>query len=867
MKLTAGTRLGPYEILAPIGAGGMGEVYKAQDTRLDRIVAIKVAAEQFSERFEREARAVAALNHPHICTLYDVGPNYLVMEYIEGAPLKGPLSLAEGLRLAGQICDALDAAHRKGITHRDLKPANILVTRSGVKLLDFGLAKRQSPTATLDDRTLTRALTTEGTILGTLHYMAPEQLQGKEADARSDIFSFGLVLYEMLTGRRAFDGDNAASLIGAVLHTEPPSMTSLVPVTPPSLERIVTTCLAKDPDNRWQTARDLKRELEWVGQPLAPAVARTQGRTPVRWMAATAIVAVIGAVAYFRKPVPPQPVLRLSVRLPDEASFYHDTNSGGSAISPDGRLLAFIAKPKEGLPRLYVRPLDSHVARALPGTEGAGMPFWSPDGQSIGYFENRKLLRIDVAGGTPQTICNGGGNRGGTWNKDGVILFCMGANYADATLYRVAATGGTPVAVTTLNTAEFEDAHYWPQFLPDGKHFLYMGRSRSQGKSSIYVESLDDKPGQRRRTRLVDSAFKAVYAPPVGGRGGHLLFVRGSTLMAQPFDAASLALSGDPATVDAGVGLYPNNGYGDFSVSGAGLMAFGSAGAPGGRTLSWRDRAGKLLGPLSEVGSRFGAVSPDGKRVAAIRTGAQTGLLDIWLLDPERESSMRFTFDGDNYNAVWSPDGRQLAYSVLGKGIFLKAASGVGNPRQLTSSRAMHTPTSWSRDGRFLLYGETSGQSALWVLPISEESSATPAKPYPYLKTRFNESWGQFSPDGRWVAYQSDESGAPQIFVRGFPEPLGKWQISTNGGEFPRWGSEGKELFYAGGGKLMSVSVQASTGNVSAGRPVELFPVALSSGGWGDTRDGQRFLTLDTPKAQETQPMTVIFNWQEGLKK
>jgi predicted Ser/Thr protein kinase len=541
MPLASGTRLGPYEILAPIGAGGMGEVYKARDTRLDRVVALKISKQEFSQRFEREARAIAALNHSHICQLYDVGPNYLVMELVEGQPLKGPLAVDKALVYAAQILDALEAAHKKGIIHRDLKPANILLTRQSIKLLDFGLAK---PGTTLKetDATVTSALSGQGQIIGTLQYMSPEQLQGKDADARSDLFAFGCVLYEMLTGKRAFDGSSAASVIAAIMEREAPSVAS---VAPAALDRIVHRSLAKDPDERWQTARDLRSALELAAEP-GPQPAMPARSRSLPWIVAAAfgIVALIAVWAPWRQRSATERAIHFQIGPPLGARFVLGTG-GGSAISPDGRMIAVVAVAG-GQPKLWIRSLDSLAARELPGTEGAAFPFWSPDSRSLGLFAGGKLKRIDLKGGPPVTLADAGVPRGGSWNQQGIIIF---APSAAGGLRRVSATGGVTAPFLTADSAAGENGHRWPQFLPDGRQFIYFSQNRDASRNAIFLSSLDH-PAEK--IRLVASGTGACYVPPQGRRPAHLVWFRQGALIAQPFDPKAGKLTGDPLPVADG---------------------------------------------------------------------------------------------------------------------------------------------------------------------------------------------------------------------------------------------------------------------------------------------------------------------------
>ncbi len=754
MPLSAGTRLGPYEILAPIGAGGMGEVWRARDTRLDRIVAVKVSSEQFSERFEREARAIAALNHPHICQLYDVGPNYLVMEFVEGTPLAGPLPLAQAVEYAGQILEALNAAHRKGITHRDLKPANILVTKPGIKLLDFGLAKQAAPLQRADDATLTQALTSQGQILGTLQYMSPEQLQGKEADARSDLFAFGCVLYEMLSGKRAFEGQSAASVIGAILEREPAPLT-----VAPLLERIVRRSLAKDPDQRFQTARDLQAALAWAMEQPAPPT----GERPVRrwqWIAAATLVigALAGwAVSHFQQPIPENRVLRFQIDPPDGGQFVSGGIAGGIAFSPDGRTAAYVASGGRKM-GLWVRPLDGASARLIAGTEEARFPFWSPDSKSIGFFTPSQLKRVDPAGGTPSVICETSLGRGGAWTNDGNILLGTEASG----LLQVPATGGAPLPLTTPDATRSEGMHRWPQVLPGGR-FLYAVQSEKPENAGVYAASLA-KPGER--VRLLQTATDVVYAP--GGDGKHyLLWERGGTLVAQEFNPDALRLRGEPHMVADAVAASQLQGKMYAAASANGVLLYSASVTRS--QFTWFDRTGKSVGALGEPGeySTF-RLSPDGRRVAVARD--RRGGTDLWLLEIERHGGGRLTLNSTtNTNPVWSPDSRAIVFtSGTPRNLFRTDSRGAGGDQRLTQSSASQFVNDWSRDGRWILYHVITSDKGrdLWVVPATAEGKPGPdATPKPFLQTPFNESWGRFSPESppRWLAYESDLSGGYEV--------------------------------------------------------------------------------------------------------
>ncbi len=852
MPLSAGDRLGAYEIISQLGSGGTGEVWKARDTRLDRIVALKVSKQEFSERFEREARAVAALNHPHICQIYDIGPNYLVMEYIDGSPLHGPLPLEKAAEYSNQILDALDAAHKKGITHRDLKPANILVSRSGIKLLDFGLAKHGGPLKETD-ATLTQAITGEGEMVGTLQYMSPEQLQGKEADARSDLFSFGCVLYEMLTGRRPFDGPNAATIIAAILDKEPPPL-----AVPPALERVVRTCLNKDPGQRFQTALELKRALAWAFEQPAVASSRPRGG----WWTAVAGALVIGAlggwaISQYRRPAPEAHALRFDIVPPGNGRFTIGAGSGGIAVSPDGQTAAFVAT-LGGRSALWVRTLDGTVVRPLFGTEGAYSPFWSPDSKSIAFFAEGKLRRIDLTSITATAICDTPGpGRGGTWTSDGRILFAALAT----SIWQVSALGGTPSQLTKLDAAGGDAAHYWPQALPGG-NFLYLAQSGKPEGSGVYAASLANP---NRRVLLVTTDTSAIYA------SGYLLWMRGTTLMAQPFDPKNLKLTGEAAPVADPVGKSAITGRMNVAASSNGLLLYSASGS---NQLTWLDETGKPQGTLGEPNDYvIFRISPDGRRVAAA-IGNPTRA-DLWLFDVERNVSSRFTFSGRGHSdPVWSPDGRTIAYRWRGS-IFRKDSSGAGEEQRVTQSATFQSPTDWSRDGRMILFSQFSPgtETDLWVLPVTPEGSAT-GKVQAYLHTQFSEQDGQFSPETtpRWVAYASNESGQYEVYVQAFPEARGKFQISSGGGRFPKWGpvtrENLRELYYVSpNDKLMAVDLKLGADSVEPSAPRELFPLptpTINFIPYDVTADGTRFLVQAPP--QQASALSVIVDWPASLK-
>ena len=900
MPLTSGAKLGPYEILAPLGAGGMGEVYRARDTRLDRSVAIKVLPSHLSsdpqrrERFEREAKAISALNHPHICTLHDIGregeTDFLVMELVEGQTLaarleKGPLSSDLVLRLGIEISDALDKAHRLGIIHRDLKPGNIMLTpRSGSKLLDFGLATpvvtpESAATAML---TASKPLTKEGTILGTFHYMAPEQLEGREADARSDIFAFGAVLYEAATGKKAFEGKTTASVIAAVLASEPAPMSTLQPLTPPALERLVKTCLAKDPDERFQSAHDLNLQLRWIaeagsqaGVP-APVVVRRKLHQQLAWglAAACLIIAAVFAVAYFRAASVVSRPVRSYILPPEKTEFQFAPSTGGPVLSPDGTRVVFPAHDASGKMLLWVRPLDSLSAQPLQGTEGASYPFWSPDSRFLGFFVPGKLKKIDVSGGPPQTVCDAPSGRGGTWNTDDVIVFTPEVS---GPLSRVPAAGGAPAPLTQFDKTLQQTSHRWPVFLPDGRHFVYWAGDpfSATATNGVFLGSLEGKE----QHFLFQTESDALYAPP-----GYLLYMREQSLMAQPFDAGSLKLTGDAFPIAELVANPQNFRLGFFSVSQNGVLIY-LTGSGAQARFAWLDANGKQLTVVGDM-DFYGQLrlSPDGSHLAEIVNDPLGRNSDIWLIDLGRGVRTRFTFDpAVHYFPVWSPDGTRIAFASSRRGplnLYVKGSSGAGTEEPLIESDGSKFPTDWSRDGRFIAFNfiDPKGKTNfdIWVLPMFGDR-----KPFPFLQTQFSEGGAVFSPDGHWIAYQSDESGNTEIYIAPFEgQPAaatggpqgGKWQVSQGGGRVPTWRRDGKGLYYLGSeGKLMEAVVTPKGSAVEMGIPHEVLQARFTVLGqfartYDVSPDGKRFLVLSSEETGAT-PLTLVTNWTAGLKK
>jgi serine/threonine protein kinase/Tol biopolymer transport system component len=891
MSLAAGTRLGPYEVLSPLGAGGMGEVYRARDTRLDRTVAIKVLPSHVSDdpdlkaRFEREARAISQLTHPHICTLHDVGSHdgveYLVMELLEGQTLadrveKGALPAEQVLRYGVEIADALDRAHRAGIVHRDLKPGNIMITKAGVKLLDFGLARVAGAKAASDLSSLptqaSQPLTAKGTVMGTFQYMAPEQLEGKEADARSDIFAFGCVLYEMATGRKAFSGASQASLVTSIMSKEPEPVSAIAPMTPPALDRVVQTCLAKDAEDRWQSAADLKNELAWIaragsqaGAP-APVVARRKNRERLAWMLAAAAVAVAVGLAtlLLRHPAPPlPPTIRFDV------GALHDTSFGFSlAISPDGSQLVFEAV-SAGVTKLYLRRLASPEVKELPGTEGAGFPFWSPDGTKMAFFAAGSLKKVDLATGSLQVLAPAVNGRGGSWNREGVILY---APDTTTELYRVPAEGGASSKATRFDAESKEGSHRWPVFLPDGRHFLFHVRYATAGRRGIYVGTL----GSDKAARLVDADSAPVFAPP-----DDLLYVRQKTLVDQRFDPESLRLIGGPQAVVSDVealGEQLPTGYVRASASGDGVLAVRS-GITSSSRITWFDRGGQKaheIGPAAEMNEP--ALSPDQGRVVYEKADPASRTQDLWVLDLAREIQTRLTFGPDNMTSpVWSPDGRTIAYCtspISRKGYELDATSAAGNggKREIFRTEANVYPDAVSPDGRTLIFELLPANSSTDLMSIPLDGSA---KPTPFLATPFSEAHAQFSPDGKFMSYTSNESGNDEVYVRTFPSAENKTQVSTHGGDQAVWRADGKEIFYLSPDQhIMAVAVEKTPTGFSFGAPKALFAVHVPSFGAAFDRtgfqvsaDGQRFLVNQVTGESERSPITVVLNWRSEMKK
>jgi serine/threonine protein kinase/Tol biopolymer transport system component len=891
-SLTQGARLGPYEILSPLGAGGMGEVYKARDTRLGRDVAVKVLPPHLAGddkarlRFQREAKAISALSHPHICTLHDVGSEagteYLVMELIEGESLaarlsRGPLPLAQALRIAGEIGGALDAAHRLGIVHRDLKPANVMLTPSGAKLLDFGLARlrERAPDAAfpfLRTEAETEAdLTQAGTVLGTLSYMAPEQLEGRPSDSRADIFSFGAVVYETLTGRRAFAGESRAAVISSILTASPPPVTTIFPDLPVALNRIVGTCLAKDPEERWQNAADVGRQLKSLadGGPEAKEASAQPRGAQERWLpwvvAAMAAVAMgLAAVAVVRKGGPgpmPSAAVRFSIPPPPNGGFEFSVEQTFLAVSPDGSQLVYAASDSEGGQRLWLRQLGALDARPIAGTEGAVSVFWSPDGRSIGFFAGSKLKRLDLPAGAPVTICevHAGGGESGTWGAGGEILF---APVQGEALYRVPASGGVPEPLIRPDRARGETRVCWPWFLPDGKRFLFVVRKGDGEGRLMFVE-----PGKPPRDVMaVDSVVQLAGT-------GSLVFVRDGVLLAQPFDTKTGRVSGTAGAIAEQIRFFLSTGGAAFATSGSGTLVYQS-----GRMLSrlvWFDRSGRKTGTVGVQGNYLNmAVAPDGRRILFDRTLPGPETYDVWSMDVERGVETRITTNSftSEFGPLWLPDGKSIVYSATLEtqpNLFRRDLA-TGKEEALAPAIAFQFANDVTRDGRTLVYSERTqrGNWDLMTLPLGG-----PGKPAALLPSSFNKANLTFSPDGDFIVFRSDESGRFEAYVAPFPGPGEVIRISTAGARMVRWSRDGREIFILSGDRrLVSLPVRTSP-SLQVGAPVTLFEVTLldvKGAGWNSfdvSPDGKRFLAIVPEVVADRLPLTVVVNGYPPLNR
>jgi eukaryotic-like serine/threonine-protein kinase len=882
MTLTPGTRLGAYEIVAQIGAGGMGEVYRARDTKLNRDVAIKVLPELFAVdpermgRFEREAQAVAALSHPNILAIHDFGrdgaTSYAVMELLEGETLRervaaGPQPVRRATELAVQIARGLAAAHERGIVHRDLKPENLFVTRDGrVKILDFGLARQSG---VMEPSDLTMPVTDPGTVLGTVGYMSPEQVRGRQVDSRSDIFAFGCVLYELLTGSRAFARESAAETMSAIAREEPPSPVSVLGPIPLSLERIVARCLEKDPGARFQSCHDLAFALESAsidsGSHLtsgAAAPLRSRTRRYVPWAVAAAAIMLAGLTAL--RPAAPAASFELAISAPPGARFKIGSNSGNVIISPDGARMAFVAA-SEGSPVLWVRSLDRDDPRGLPGTEGASYPFWAPDSRSIGFFARGKLRTVDVAGGVPQVVADAPSGRGGSWGADGTILFTP---VGGGTIVRVPAAGGTVTPVTTPDVARGENAHYWPYHLPGGSSFLYFVRSTQPENNGIYLGSVD---GSRPPALLVSSLSSAIYAPPASAGRGHLLWVRNDDLVAQPFDARAGTLHGTPKVVASGVRVEDSQRLTFASASSTGTMIWAELRAAT-SVLVWMDRDGRRGTPLSLEPGRFVQLSLAPGDGRLLFTRPVEGTADIWTYDVASEIARRVTTHPDyDEIGVWSPDGRSVAYrgTLEGEQAIIRAALDGSSPLVALVKGAVD-PSQWAPSGHILFstIGEGTGVD-VWAVPATGQGEAQRV-----TSDAGAESAAVSSPDGRWIAFQSDRTGRDEIYVAALANDGGRLRlgsaptpVSTSGGTRPVWRGDGRELFFGSPDNTVYAAPITVTGaGLTAGRPAALFKTnGQLPDDWTPTADGKRFIVVDFPYAA-SQVIHVLVNWHARLQ-
>jgi serine/threonine protein kinase len=881
-----------YKILEKLGEGGMGVVYKARDTKLDRFVALKflpphlAASEQDKARFIQEAKSASALNHPNVCTIHDIQEHdeqlFIVMEFVDGQTLrekKGTISFKQAIEIGIQIADGLAAAHEKGIVHRDVKPENIMIRKDGIaQIMDFGLAKLKGVSR----------LTKEGSTVGTAGYMSPEQVQGQDADHRSDIFSMGVLLYELFTGELPFKGVHETAVSYEIVNVDPAPMSAVKPEIDPSLDAIVLGCLEKDVNERTQSVKqvsvDLKRfkresSRQRVSRitavrhayipPSGESVESSQSlaASPIRryipWLAATVCFVSLGIVGimFFRNSPNEGHTIRSVISPPEKASFYFFGNtSGPPTISPNGKRIAFVARDSSDKRRLYVRWLDALDAQPLAGTEGAVHPFWSPDNQFIGFVAEGKLKKIDASGGPPITICNAGDSRGSTWSTQGMIVFSPGAGVP---LFVVSASGGTPTLITNLDSMRKETTHRWPFFLPDGQHFLYFARTVATGAQgegdAICVASLDRKVHKI----LLNASSNAVYA------SGNLLFVRGNSLIAQRFNIHSLELEGEATAIVQGIAYDPSIHRGLFSASENGLLVYQTGNVQIGSKLSLVDRSGKALGVVGDIGEYLGfRISPDGQRIALSVFDQKSRNNDVWIYEISRGLKTRFTFDpAAELNPVWSTDGNRIVFSSSRKGkidLYIKSSSGAASEEALLESGEDKNPTDWSYGGNFLAYTVNAGpktQSDIWILSLNGDRKAIP-----FLQTEFYEGEARFSPDGHWIAYTSNESGQAEVYLRPYPGPGGRWQVSTAGGFTPSWRRDGREIYYiSNDSKLMTaeIALKGSTVEVSSVHPL----FEMRGVNYDVMADGKRFILNVPVETQLSSPLTLVVNWDTELKK
>jgi eukaryotic-like serine/threonine-protein kinase len=900
--LPAGTKLGRYEIRSKIGAGGMGEVYLARDSELGREVAVKVLPSSFSadtdrlRRFQQEACAAGALNHPNILSIYDVGKHdgspYVVSELLEGDTLRqriagSPLNPRRAIEYALQIANGLAAAHEKGIIHRDLKPDNIFITNdSRVKILDFGLAKltQLDGDQAQTDIPTRRVDTDPGVVMGTVGYMSPEQLKGRAVDQRSDIFSFGAILYEMLSGRRAFHGESAAETMSAILKEDPPELSETNKAVSPGLERLVHHCLEKNPESRFHSASDLAFALEALTSAQSsgdttvvsaytdqPSRGRLKFRDWLGWVAAALLLisTITLAALYFRRVEPRRETMRFALTAPEKTTF-----GDSLALSPDGRLLAFIALAATGEPTLWVRTLDSVDAQKLQGTEGAATPFWSPDGRYIGFFAGGKLKTIEASGGPIQILTETSADpRGGTWGPDGTIIFSPNPG---SPLLKVSVKGGPATQITEFDQQRSQTSHRWPWFLPDGRHYLYFGRGKKQFEG-IFVGSLDTSE----KKFLLGSRVRGIYTGTAGDPlRGYLLYIHEGTLLARPFDVSKLEFSGESTTIAQHVLSYPSEfgptGNCVISVSTNGHLVFRTGGPPVTRP-AWEDRAGKGAEPIVPAGVyREPMISADGKKIALSRQ--LEGAEDIWLIDASHDVTLtRFTFDpAADVSPIWTPDGSHVIFASNRNGkfeLYQKGAGGAGAEELILSADGNCFPHGVTPDGRYVLFEKGGGPRAnvdIWAVPTFGDR-----KPFAIVESDFFETHAQFSGDGHWVAYVSDESGRAEVYVQSFPSSGGKWQISTAGGDQPMWNPRGGELFYmAPDRSIVSVSYKVADHNFQTGQRTALFATRVQPSSMVDDRnsyalspDGKRFLVNNLVDEVTSTPLTLVLNWDADLKK
>jgi eukaryotic-like serine/threonine-protein kinase len=881
MSLSAGLRLGPYEIQAPVGAGGMGEVYKAVDTRLKRIVAIKVLPRDLArshesrQRLQREARSISQLSHAHICTLYDFGQqdgiDFLVMEYLEGETLedrvqRGPLSLSQALTYAIQITSALEKAHRVGIVHRDLKPGNIMLTKDGAKLLDFGLAKMHVREKSVVSETQTdltreqRKLTEKGVILGTFQYMAPEQLEGKEADERTDIFAFGVLLYEMVTGKPPFSGKSRASLVAAILASEPTPIRTLQTMTPPALDHLVRVCLAKDPDERWQRAHDVKIALNGIVE--ADAQAEHLSSRPDKWrkrlgwagVAIIVFVAFLMALRYLRRPTATAALVRFAIQGPQE---YAGDDPHTVAISPNGRRLVLLAEDAENRSSLWLRPFDSVAAHQLAGTEGSGMPVWSPDSHFLLFISEGKLRKLDTNGGLPEALCDVRDMAVISWDGRNTALFAFSLKGSNAVMpiQQLGLNDCVMKPATKLDRSRYNMGHQWPRFLPDGNHFLYSGL-RNDRKNDVLLTSLEADSSQL----LIPNASDAKYVSP-----GYLLFQRNGFLFAQAFDPGTLRLLGEPTQVVSQQLTFASyGGAANYDASENGTLVY-QENATSLSTLVVRDSSGTPVKNITQESWLWPMrLAPDRRRLLFGKLNIQTHTSDLWVFDLQRNDWQRLSFEASTggHIGVWSPDSRAVVYAATHNAAFRlrrKLLDHTSEAELIGNSDLDRVPADWSPDGRSLVFTQidTNGAGDLWVMPMNDTENS-----YALTSTQFDERDARFSPDGRWIAYRSDESGKNEVYIRSLSTESKTWQISSGGGQAPKWSNTGNEIYYISRDwKLMDVPITIGPTTIAVGTPRLLFQLPRDSE--YEVWTTGRFLVLE--QNYTPSPVTAVLNWDVGF--